>query len=138
MIEGQIIRNNKKVSAPATPFADAGAEAEAYATRIIEALEMIASSATVYAREAERHIERIRFSIDRARDLRAMAGAERGVFAPARLDVGIAILEGSVGMAAGFVTRAMAVKRPPRPVRDLAAAVNAACAAVTNAEDVAA
>lgn len=138
VIEGQIIRNKKKVTAPAVPFADAGAEAEAYAGRILEALDLIASSSSVNAREAERHLDRICFSIERARDLRELAGAERGAFAPARLDVGIAILEGSVGMAAGFVARAMAVKRPPRPVRDLAAAVDTAVAAVTDAEEMAA
>jgi hypothetical protein len=138
MTQGQIIHNKARVTAPAAPETTAGTEAQTYAERIVEALEVIAASGTSDAREAQRHVERVRFAMDRARELQAMASAEHGVFAPARLDVGIAILEGCVGMSAGFVARAMAVKRPPRPVHDLGAAVDAAVAAVATREEMAA
>ncbi len=116
------------------PQSTTGVEAEAQAARMIEALELVAASGTMDAREAQRHIYRVQFAVTLLQNLRTKVSSKNSVFASGRIEIGVSILESDIGMAAGFIARAMAVKRAPRPVRDLGAAVDAAVAAVATQE----
>ena len=95
-------------------------ELEWIAREIASALEASAVAGGENARDAERHLLRLRFSLARVQELKERVARTGGVFEPARLEVAVSILDLHVMRAEGFCER-IAV-RAPKKVRHTAAA----------------
>ena len=89
-------------------------QAEIDAERLIAALDALASRAQSYAVDAAKHRARVAFAAERLRDLRRAAREDGGVYAAARAEVALSILEGNLALAAGFVHRTVrGLRRAP-------------------------
>ena len=72
-----------------------------------------------HARDAERHLVRLRFSLARVDELKQRVARTGGVFEPARLEVAVSILDLHVMRAEGFCER-IAVRAPKATRRVMA------------------
>jgi hypothetical protein len=90
-----------------TSAADRGTQAALDAEHLALALTAVAATRPELTYDAVKHTERLRFATDRLRDLRTIANDEGGVFAPARAEVALSILEGQVALTAAFINRTM-------------------------------
>jgi hypothetical protein len=88
---------------------------EATAEHLLRALDAISASDRPVAQDGERIATRVRFAMARVDDLRRSALVIGGVFAPARLEVALSILETQVDRGTSFVVR---VADRPTPRRD--------------------
>lgn len=88
------------IDAPAT-------EMEADAERMLAALAALTAAGRGDALDAERYALRLRFALDRLDDLKKDARRNGGVFAPARVEVALSILETHVRTAAVYVSQAV-------------------------------
>lgn len=115
---------------PVSLVNDDDAQVELDAERLLVALEAIAVSETPAAQDAEKYTMRLNFALGRVEEMRRQSQADGGVFAPARAEVSLSILEGHVAVAAGFINRTMrSVRRAPGR-RELHASVDEAVALV--------
>ena len=112
-------------------------ELEWIAREVASALEAAASKGGEHARDAERHLVRLRFSLARVDELKQRVARTGGVFEPARLEVAVSILDLHVMRAEGFCER-IAVRAPKATRRVMADAAVASDAAVDDAADYAA
>jgi hypothetical protein len=103
-----------------------GAQIEFDGQRLLTALEAIAASKLPAAPDTEKYILRLEFALDRVAETRRDAERDRGVFAPARAEVALSILEGHVAVAAGFINRTMREVRRTAGRRELRASVDEA------------
>jgi hypothetical protein len=103
-----------------------GAQIELDGQRLLGALEAIAASKLPQAREAEKYVLRLQFALGRVADTRLDAERDGGVFAPARAEVALSILEGHVAVAAGFINRTMRNVRRTAGRREVRASVDEA------------
>jgi hypothetical protein len=78
-------------------------ETERVAAQLLLRLDALSIDAPARARDAERYATRLRFALDHVADLRRSAAVARGVFAPARVEVAISILESHAITAARFL-----------------------------------
>jgi hypothetical protein len=113
-------------------------ELEWIAREIASSLEGAAAADGEHARDAERHLVRLRFSLARVDELRQRVARTGGVFEAARLEVAVSILDLHVMRAEGFCER-IAVRAPKATRRVMTAtAVAASDAAVNDAANCAA
>jgi hypothetical protein len=117
---------------PTSLISDDGAQVELDAQQLLLALQAVAASKPTAAQDAEKYTIRLNFALGRVEETRRQAQADGGVFAPARAEVALSILEGHVAVAAGFINRAMRNVRRASGRRELHAAVDEA---VSLAED---
>ncbi len=109
------------------------------AREIAGGLERVMVLEAAHARNAERHLLRLRFSIARVHELQERVARTGGVFEPARLEVAVSILDTHIMRAESFldrnsvhapamrrVLRAMADDADAEPIDDTPAEVRAA------------
>ena len=109
------------------------------AREIAGGLERVIVLEAAHARNAERHLLRLRFSIARVHELQERVARTGGVFEPARLEVAVSILDTHIMRAESFldrnsvhapamrrVLRAMADDADVEPIADTAAEERAA------------
>jgi hypothetical protein len=89
------------------------------AREIAGVLEGVVTSNEVRARNAERHLLRLRFSLARVKELQERVARSGGVFEPARLEVAVSILDTHV-MRAEFFCDQLAGQRPKSARRTIA------------------
>ncbi len=77
-------------------------ELEWIAREIASALKTVMASDGAHARNAERHLMRLRFSLARVDELKQRVARTGGVFEPARLEVAVSVLDTHVMRAEGF------------------------------------
>jgi hypothetical protein len=106
------------------------AQVELDAERLLVALEAIVVSEVPATQDAEKYIARLNFAMGRVSEMRRQSQDEGGVFAPARAEVALSILEGHVAVAAGFINRTMRKARRAPGRRELHASVDEAVALV--------
>jgi hypothetical protein len=92
---------------PQASATDRGAQAALDAEHLALALTAVAATRPELTYDAVKHTERLRFAMDRLLELRTIASSEGGVFAPARAEVALSILEGQVALTAAFINRTM-------------------------------
>ena len=120
---------------PISLVSDERAPIEQDAQLLLLALTAVAASKPDAALDAEKYTTRLNFALGRVEEMRRQSEALGGVFAPARAEVALSILEGHVAMAAGFINRTMrTVKRSPGR-RELHAAVDEAVTLVEDQQD---
>jgi hypothetical protein len=112
-------------------------ELEWIAREVASSLEAAAATGGEHARDAERHLVRLRFSLARVDELKQRVARTGGVFEPARLEVAVSILDLHVMRAEGFCER-IAVRAPKAARRVMADAAGARDAAVDDAAEYAA
>jgi hypothetical protein len=100
---------------------------------LVAALDVVATAGGAEARDAGRHLLRLRFSLARVDELKQRVARTGGVFEPARLEVAVSILDTHVMRAEGFCERIAA--RLPKAARrratgDAAASADEAPAAI--------
>jgi hypothetical protein len=123
---------------PVSLVNEGAAQIDLDAQRLLLALEAIVVSEAPAAAAAEKYTARLNFALERVEELRMQAETLGGVFAPARAEVALSILEGHVAVAAGFINRTMrSVKRSPGR-RELHAAVDEAVTLVEEQQNKAA
>ncbi len=105
------------------------------AREIAGVLEGVVTSDEERARNAERHLLRLRFSLARVKELQERVARSGGVFEPARLEVAVSILDTHV-MRAEFFCDQIAGQRP-KSARRTVAGVTAPADAVEDAKNVA-
>ena len=88
------------------------------ARELASALEAVIASDGAQARNAERHLMRLRFSLARVDELKQRVARMGGVFEPARLHVAVSILDAHVVRAEGFCEQVAA--RLPKAARRVA------------------
>lgn len=111
---------------PVSLVRDDGTQVELDAQQLLLALTAVAASKPDAAADVEKYAMRLNFALGRVEEMRRQAETLGGVFAPARAEVALSILEGNVAVAAGFINRTMrTVKRSPGR-RELHAAVDEA------------
>jgi len=115
---------------PQTFARERGAQAALDAEQLILALTAVAATRPELQHEATKHEERLRFALDRLRDLRAVAAATPDVGTRARAEVALSILEGQVALTAGFINRTMSHLRRRPGRRETQAAADEAMTAV--------
>jgi hypothetical protein len=93
-------------------------ETEAIAERLLLVAETIALDGGSQARAAMRYANRLAFSLGHVDDLRHAAMRDGGVFAPARLQVALSILEVHARSTAQFIDPIVAPARQSRTRRD--------------------
>lgn len=99
---------------PTSLISDDGAQVKLDAQQLLLALQAVAASKPAAAQDAEKYTIRLNFALGRVEEMRRQAALDAGVFAPARAEVALSILEGHVAVAAGFINRAMrSVRRAP-------------------------
>ena len=109
---------------------DDAAQVEVDAQQLLLALQAVAASKPAAAQDAEKYTTRLNFALGRVDEMRRQAQIDGGVFAPARAEVALSILEGHVAVVAGFINRTMrGVRRAPGR-RELYASVDEAIAFV--------
>jgi hypothetical protein len=109
------------------------------AREIAGGLERVMVLEAAHARNAERHLLRLRFSIARVHELQERVARTGGVFEPARLEVAVSILDTHIMRAESFldrnsvhapamrrVLRAMAADADAEPIDDTPAEERAA------------
>lgn len=94
------------------------------AREIASALEGVAASDDARARNAERHLLRLRFSLARVKELQERVVRSTGVFEAARLEVAVSILDTHV-MRAEFFCGQIAGQRPKSARQTIARAAEA-------------
>jgi sulfite reductase beta subunit-like hemoprotein len=94
-------------------------ELEWIAREVAEALDATVAAGGDHARNAERHLVRLRFSLARVDELKQRVARTGGVFEPARLEVAVSILDLHVMRAEGFCERIAA--RAPKARRGVTA-----------------
>ena len=92
-------------------------------------LEGVVASNAERARNAERHLLRLRFSLARVKELQERVARSGGVFEPARLEVAVSILDTHV-MRAEYFCDQIAGRRP-KPARATVASARAEIAEET-------
>ncbi len=98
--------------------------AEDRANALLHALDKLCADSAPSA-PAARHAARLRFALDRLKELRLAADRDRGAFAPGRADVALSILKANIVVAAQFVAKARGMEISGR---------NAALASQENSE----
>jgi hypothetical protein len=98
-------------------------------------LEGVVASNEARARNAERHLLRLRFSLARVKELQERVARSGGVFEPARLEVAVSILDTHV-MRAEFFCDQIAGQRP-KSARQAVAGAAARAESVDEAKDAA-
>jgi hypothetical protein len=93
------------------------------AREIAGVLEGVVAADGARARNAERHLLRLRFSLARVKELQERVARSGGVFEPARLEVAVSILDTHV-MRAEFFCDQIAGRRP-KPARRTVSGVGA-------------
>ena len=111
---------------PVALVSQEGAQIESDGQRLLEALEAITASRLPQSQEAEKYVLRLRFALGRVEETKRQAEQHGGVFAPARAEVALSILEGHVAIGAGFVSRTMRHARRAAGRRELHASVDEA------------
>lgn len=108
--------------------AEMATDLEWIARELAGALEAVIASGGAQARNAERHLMRLRFSLARVDELKQRVARTGGVFEPARLGVAVSILDAHVVRAEGFCEQfaARLPKAARRAAQDLTDDVPAA------------
>jgi hypothetical protein len=96
-------------------------------------LEGVVASNAERARNAERHLLRLRFSLARVKELQERVARSGGVFEPARLEVAVSILDTHV-MRAEYFCDQIAGQRP-RSARQTVTRVAVTADVADNAQD---
>ena len=96
-------------------------------------LEGVVASNAERARNAERHLLRLRFSLARVKELQERVARSGGVFEPARLEVAVSILDTHV-MRAEYFCDQIAGQRP-KSARQTLARVAVAAGVADDAKD---
>jgi hypothetical protein len=78
------------------------AEIEAIARRLMSALGVAVETDVVRARDAERHLVRLRFALARVDELTERVSGHESIFESARLEVALSILDAHVTRAEAF------------------------------------
>jgi hypothetical protein len=123
-------RNGDGAQLPVSLTGDLGAQVELDAQRLLIALQAIVVSELPAAAEAEKYCARLNFALGRLDEMKRAAEIVGGVFAPARAEVAVSILEGHAALAAGFISRTMRRQRRSPGRRELRAAVDEAVSLV--------
>jgi hypothetical protein len=92
---------------PPTLKRDSNAQIAEDAEYLELALEAVALNDPMLAFEARKQATRLRFASERLTELKRQAIDAGGVFAPARAEVALSILEGHMAVSAAFVNRNM-------------------------------
>lgn len=101
---------------------DMARELEPTARRLMSELESAAEPDVLRARDAERHLVRLRFALARVDELTQRVSVRASVFESARLEVALSILDVNVTRAEAFC-HPIAVRMPRRATAQLAASV---------------
>jgi hypothetical protein len=88
----------------------------AMAADLADALDAVATAGGAEARDAGRHLLRLRFSLARVDELKQRVARTGGVFEPARLEVAVSILDAHVMRAEGFCAQ-IAARLPKAAAR---------------------
>jgi hypothetical protein len=126
----QVRERGDGVSLPVDLVSQEGTQIEQDARTLLLALQAVAASRASAAREVEKHVIRLNFALERVTELRRQAEEVGGVFAPARAEVAVSILEGHVAVTAGFINRVMRHARRTAGRRDLRVTVDESVALV--------
>lgn len=105
-----------------TTMLEAATEREAIARRLMSALGAAVETDVLRARDAERHVLRLRFALARVEELTQRVSVKESVFESARLDVALSILDAHVARAEAFCAP-IAVRVPTRSARQAATSV---------------
>jgi hypothetical protein len=91
-------------------------EREAIARRLMSALAVAVETDVLRARDAERHLLRLRFALARVDELTQRVSTRESIFESARLEVALSILDAHVTRAEAFCDP-IAVRMPRRASR---------------------
>jgi hypothetical protein len=97
-------------------------ELEAIARRLMSALEGASEPDILRARDAERHLVRLRFALARVDELTERVSGHESIFESARLEVALSILDAHVTRAEAFCDP-IAVRMPRQATRHVANSV---------------
>ena len=100
------------------------AKLAATAAGLVAALDAAATVGGADARDAGRHLLRLRFSLARVDELKQRVARTGGVFEPARLEVAVSILDAHVMRAEGFCAQ-IAARLPKAAARRVTGAAAA-------------